>query len=114
MNTMQKIDEAVRITFDPADRRRQIGGLEKRLRLNRVVLLITAVAAIGSIVASALGEQSNAPGIFMGLMGVLCASHIGMALRLIQLKVEEQRDKKTGDAREQSSSAGAEDGAPHQ
>jgi len=45
---------------------------------------------------------------------VLCASHIGMALRLIQLKVEEQRDKKTGDAREQSSSAGAEDGAPHQ
>ena len=94
MNSMQKIEEAARIILDPIHRCEQIRGLEKRLRFSRVVLLICAAATILSVIAYALGDRSNAPGIFMGVTAVLLAGHMAVFLRLVQLKVEEERDKK--------------------
>ncbi|MCP4377037.1 MAG: hypothetical protein GY794_12770 [bacterium] len=92
---MKNLDEAVQITLDPVRRHEQIECLKKRLRFSRVAILICGVVTLASIIAFAMDHRASyAPGIFLGVSAILLAKHVGVSLRLVQLKVEEERDKK--------------------
>jgi uncharacterized membrane-anchored protein YitT (DUF2179 family) len=116
MNSMKKIEEAVRITLDPIRRGEQIGRLEKRLQFSRAVLLIFAVAIILSVIASVLCERTSTSlaslGISLAVTALLSTGHMAAKLRLVQLKVEEERYKKEQNECVQGAEGDAVDRAP--
>ncbi len=95
MNRMQRnIEAAVRATFDPDLRRKQIDRLGKHLQFSRMTLFFIGAVALLEIIVSLFGDRSHTGGTFLAVAAVLLAAHVGMSMRLVQLKVEEERDKR--------------------
>ena len=94
-STKQTIDEAVKKTLDPLERRKSIELLERRLPLSRSILMLYGLLAIVMAIGSLFWGDShnNTPGIFVGIMALLFASYGIAAQRLVQLKVEEEKSK---------------------
>ena len=102
MNSMKKIEDAVRTTLDPIRRGVEIRRLEKSFRFFRVALPILAAGTILITIVPLLRERAYFPLVMiLAFLALAYAGHMAEKMRLVQLKVEEERCKKEQNEREQ-------------
>ena len=92
------LDRAVANTLDPAKRSIAISNLEKRMKLNEKMIILTLMSFFFSHLTYFLGGrdmQSLSLVLFVGLMLTGCfMAYTSTFNQLVQLKVEEERDNR--------------------